>query len=310
MSADASLPTPTLRQRARATGAAVLGAALIALAVMLLPPLLSPYTLVLDTRLQLPTPELALPAHWERHPDDPDVREVRCDWHDGGPAGADDERRLRCEAQGSFGAFMTLPSPLKHPDARVRGFSASSTLDADGYLAWTLGPCLAVLGLALAIGRRRPWRADLAAARPLLRRPGWLLLPLAVSATIALAAQALGLIADDPATRALLVQPPLVAAMLLAPFWEELLLRGWLWQRLRATLPWWLTALLSTELFVALHAANPQMGESAFAYVASLTGAGFALAWLRERFDSVVVCIGAHWLQNASAAGLLLLAGG
>jgi membrane protease YdiL (CAAX protease family) len=188
------------------------------------------------------------------------------------------------------------------------------TADLEGsiskLLAWTLGPLLAAIGLIVALGRQRPWRADLANAVVALRRPWRVLAPAAAAISVAALANAAGWMDVDPAVERNMLdtfrQPAILALMLLAPLWEELLLRGWLWQRLRPTLPLWLTTLVVTELFVALHAGTPQMGVMSLAYVMALTASGLALAWLRERFDSVSLCILAHAIQNGTAAVMLL----
>jgi membrane protease YdiL (CAAX protease family) len=313
-----AIPMTTVRQRYRAAGGAVIVAAAIALLVMSI----SQFAIwVLPKRLQLdlsflpPLPAVALPIHWARAPHDERIRDLECDWRDGAAALADPAAPvvIRCRGRAS-GPVLFMPTPPMFQGPQWQTQSARMTADLEGsiskLLAWTLGPLLAAIGLIVALGRQRPWRADLANAVVALRRPWRVLAPAAAAISVAALANAAGWMDVDPAVERNMLdtfrQPAILALMLLAPLWEELLLRGWLWQRLRPTLPLWLTTLVVTELFVALHAGTPQMGVMSLAYVMALTASGLALAWLRERFDSVSLCILAHAIQNGTAAVMLL----
>lgn len=316
-----AIPTTTVWQRYRAAGGAVIVAASIALLVMItsqLAILVLPKRLQLDLSFLPPLPAVALPMRWAQAPHDERIRDLECDWRDGAAPLADPAAPvvIRCRGRASGPVlFMSTPPLFQGPQWQIQ--SAQMTADLEGplvkLLAWTLGPLLAAIGLIVALGRQRPWRADLARGLIAMRRPWRVLAPAAAALSVAALANAAGWMEVDPAVERSLLdtfrQPAILALMLLAPVWEELLLRGWLWQRLRPTLPLWLTTLVVTELFVALHAGNPQMGVMSLAYVAALTASGLALACLRERFDSVSLCILAHAIQNSTAAALLLAVG-
>ena len=311
-------PTTTVWQRYRAAGGDVIVAASLALLVMItsqLAILVLPKRLQLDLSFLPPLPAVSLPMYWPRAPHDERIRDLQCDWRDGVAPPADPAAPvvIRCRGSASGPVMFMSPPPL-FQGTEWQTQSAQMTTDLQGplvkLLAWTLGPILAAIGLIVALGRQRPWRADLARGLNAMHRPWRALAPAAAAICVAALANAAGWMEVDPAVEQSLLdtfrQPALLALMLIAPVWEELLLRGWLWQRLRPTLPLWLTTLVVTELFVALHAGNPQMGVTSLAYVAALTASGLALAWLRERFDSVSLCIIAHAIQNSTAAALLL----
>lgn len=313
-------PRLTLIQRYRIAGSSILAAAAIAVLVMAVPQLamlVLPKQQVLELAYHAPVPAIELPQAWQDLPPDYGFDQVRCDWRDGPPQPQADRVWIRCTGHMRSGIAILGPPPVfASAEWRLSQSSSRATLAGDGSLAliFALGPLLATLGLLYALGRQRSWRADLAQATTAMRRPWRALAPLTAAVSVMALATALGWTEVDPMQAESIGktfrEPALLLAMLLAPFWEELLLRGWLWQKLRPTLPWWLTAFLVTELFVALHIANPQMLLMPGVYIATLTASGLALAWLRERHGSVSLCILAHLTQNGAVAAALVFGTG
>jgi membrane protease YdiL (CAAX protease family) len=314
----ATLSQPSWIQRYRKSTASIAAAVAIAALVMVLPQLAAlilPKQHVLEVAWKMPIPAIELPQSWDDLPADYGFNQVRCDWRDQPPLADAELAWMRCTAQ-STGTSMFMPPPpaFQAPGWQVSRSSMTSRVASPSLqaLAFAVGPALAALGLMLVLGRGGYWRADLSRAATALRRPWRVLAPLTAALTMMALATLLGWTQVDPdraeAIGKLFQRPELLLAMLLAPFWEELLLRGWLWQQLRCRLPLWLTALVVTELFVALHAANPQMLLMPVAYIATLTASGLALAWLRERHGSVALCILAHLLQNGAVAAALVFA--
>jgi membrane protease YdiL (CAAX protease family) len=309
---------PSWIQRYRESTASIAATVAIAALVMVLPSLamlVLPKQHVLEVAWQMPIPAIELPQRWDDLPADYGFSQVRCNWRDQPPSPGAELAWMRCTGQSTgTSTFMPPPPAFQAPGWQVSRSSMNVNMASPGLrvLAFAAGPALATLGLILVLGRSTPWRADLARAATGLRRPWRALAPLTAALTVMSLATLLGWTQVDPdqaeAISKAFQKPELLLAMLLAPFWEELLLRGWLWQQLRGRLPLWLTALVVTELFVALHAANPQMLLMPVAYIATLTASGLALAWLRERHGSVALCILAHLLQNGAVAAALVFA--
>jgi membrane protease YdiL (CAAX protease family) len=90
----------------------------------------------------------------------------------------------------------------------------------------------------------------------------------------------------------------LAEAALWAPLFEEIGFRGLLFSGLRTRLRFGPAALLSAAAFAYSHPYDPS-GQFAILWI------GFLLAWLRERTGSLVPCILAHSLYNATQFALL-----
>jgi membrane protease YdiL (CAAX protease family) len=145
----------------------------------------------------------------------------------------------------------------------------------------------------LAVLARWPSRRDLQATKQALRVAPWILiLPLAFGATAAAAIVVRG---GSPALRDLEWHGFLVAPFLLGPLQEELLFRGFAYDRLART---GLTAAARGALisiaFVAIH--TPQLASPTF-WIAGLPVA-VGLFWIRHRHDSLALCIVVHGLTN------------
>lgn len=76
----------------------------------------------------------------------------------------------------------------------------------------------------------------------------------------------------------------------IAPFLEEIFFRGFIYQGLRQSWPWWLSAVFSSLLFAFFH------GDIIRALPLFLIG--FALCLLFERHRSLWPCIAFHMLHN------------
>lgn len=99
-----------------------------------------------------------------------------------------------------------------------------------------------------------------------------------------------------------LVMAVLVNLAILAPIYEELLFRGWLWTALRRSWGVWPTALATSGAWLALHA--PQ----GWTKVLFLLPLAVILSLLRHRTGSVRATIAVHMLNNARAFLLPLAA--
>jgi membrane protease YdiL (CAAX protease family) len=95
-----------------------------------------------------------------------------------------------------------------------------------------------------------------------------------------------------------------VAAVLGAPLFEEIALRGLVYTSLRTRFGPWSSAVVSAALFSLLHVYSPLSALILF------IGA-VASALVYERTRSLLPCIIAHWLNNAvvSAVSLLVFRG-
>lgn len=89
-----------------------------------------------------------------------------------------------------------------------------------------------------------------------------------------------------------------VALVVTAPLFEELVFRGYLWRVVGIAAPAWVAAVATTCLFAAYHVDPVHV-------VALLPGAVF-MGWLRYASRSIVPCMVAHLTNNAIATGLAL----
>ncbi len=88
-------------------------------------------------------------------------------------------------------------------------------------------------------------------------------------------------------------------AVVIAPFCEEMLFRGWLFTALRTRQPFGTTAWITASLFAFMHITAGAL------YALLIFPVGLVLAFARERYGSIKPTIVIHGLFNASA---LLLA--
>ncbi len=78
-----------------------------------------------------------------------------------------------------------------------------------------------------------------------------------------------------------------------APITEELIFRGALFRHMSARLHWIVAAFFSAMLFAYMHSYGPLM-------VAPLVALGFMFAFMRQWRGSIVSCITAHFIHNAT----------
>lgn len=93
----------------------------------------------------------------------------------------------------------------------------------------------------------------------------------------------------------------ILESLVLAPFMEELVMRGWFYTALRTKLAAWPTIIVTAVIFAALHS-----GVSPGAVLATLP-LGLAAGYLRERTGSVRATIAFHLLHNGAAVASLAL---
>lgn len=93
----------------------------------------------------------------------------------------------------------------------------------------------------------------------------------------------------------------LIAAVVLAPLWEELVFRGFLLSALAKTrLGFWPAAVISSALWTALHAGYSWPG------LVSVLLAGLGLSWIMQRTGSMKAVVVAHAVINAFAVAAIL----
>ena len=165
----------------------------------------------------------------------------------------------------------------------------------------TLG-CLPLIGILAFACRRWGWRVSeyLALTRPRGRYVwlalGGFALAFAASATLSL----FGSLADDPDTSMNGLVATLFGAMILAPIWEELIFRGFLYRGLAASrLGTAGTIVLTALIWASLHFDKTWLGFT------DIFVAGLVLGWLRWRTGSTYVTIAVHAMQNAIAGAAI-----
>ncbi len=92
-----------------------------------------------------------------------------------------------------------------------------------------------------------------------------------------------------------------ILAVILAPFAEELLFRGWIYTSLRSRFGMWIALLVSSAVFAGLHY------EDTHIYALVVFPIGLALGALRERTGSLKASISFHAFFNATAYVLAAL---
>lgn len=169
--------------------------------------------------------------------------------------------------------------------------------------------------LALFLAWRYDWRGELAA---LARLPATAIAQVAVpflAGTVFLVVAAnlgalLGWVRQPdftPAQQAAFFGTGGMVLMLLwAPVWEELLFRGWLYQKLQGALPPWLAAFAITDLFVLAHAGTAQAMPYPAPYLGAVFVFSLAMSWLRRRHQSLLLCMAAHLFNNAVTVAAML----
>lgn len=166
--------------------------------------------------------------------------------------------------------------------------------------------------LALWLARRHDWRSEWQALRRLSawRMAGATLLPVGTAMLLTAAglalAQWLGWVAG-PAIRPDELWPIFAGlgflpfGLTLAPVVQELLFRGWWFDRLRGLLKPWLIASVGTMIFLLLHVVPAQFMPFPAIALAGVLALSLALYWLRWWSNSVLLCIVAHLLHNSLA---------
>jgi membrane protease YdiL (CAAX protease family) len=93
-----------------------------------------------------------------------------------------------------------------------------------------------------------------------------------------------------------------IAAVMLAPLWEELTFRGFLLSALaKGRLGFWPAAVVSTGLWTLLHTGYSWPG------LTSVFLAGLGLSWIIQRTGSMRAAVVAHGVINASSLAIALL---
>lgn len=99
----------------------------------------------------------------------------------------------------------------------------------------------------------------------------------------------------------------LLGSMLLAaPLLEELIFRGVFFDLLRKRIGWLATAVLGSLSFLAMHNLEMIGSSISASQVSALVAASLALFYLREKTNSIVVCISAHFIFNLMALAVQL----
>lgn len=84
-----------------------------------------------------------------------------------------------------------------------------------------------------------------------------------------------------------------IAVCVLAPLFEELVFRGFLWDALDRTLPTWIVWLVTSVIFAAYHL-DPVQGTA-------VLFTGLVLGWIRWRTGSIWTAVLAHMVNNSLA---------
>ena len=167
---------------------------------------------------------------------------------------------------------------------------------------------LAIVAVA-AIRGGRDW-AGLLALRSWRPRRHWLLIGGLFVLTIAWeVAASMGIEHIHPAAKDWIVAPKetpwivgfLALAVLLGPFAEEFLFRGWMYTSLRAGFGVPVAILVTSVLFAVAH------WESTHLYALAVFPVGLALAFVRERTGSIAASFVFHALYNGAASVMLFV---
>lgn len=96
--------------------------------------------------------------------------------------------------------------------------------------------------------------------------------------------------------------------VVIAPFVEEILMRGLLFTSLRQKVPFWLAAVITSVLFAVLHLGGGEQGAGPLWIAAVDTFVlSLVLCYLRERTGRLWAGIGLHMLKNSIAFAALFL---
>jgi len=139
-------------------------------------------------------------------------------------------------------------------------------------------------------------RQDVRAARSAWKSPQWwwVLVPMAGGGLWSIAANSgMFSLANTILPRDVL-WPGLFSLAVVAPVYEEVTYRGWLYT-LRPSLPWWVFALVTSAPFALSH------GETALPTVYFFFS-GILLAWVLYRTRSILLTMLAHGIHNVVAA--------
>lgn len=113
-------------------------------------------------------------------------------------------------------------------------------------------------------------------------------------------------VAQDPTAAPLL----LLATLVLAPFAEELVYRGVVFQGMRARAGFWPAALVSAAAFTLPHLGDGGGAVADMVIAIGILPLGILFAAAMERWGSLLVCAAAHSAYNAGGVVILLLTSG
>jgi membrane protease YdiL (CAAX protease family) len=114
------------------------------------------------------------------------------------------------------------------------------------------------------------------------------------------------IVAQDPAAVPLLV----LATLVLAPFAEELVYRGIVFQGMRARTGFWPAALVSAAAFTLPHLGDGGGAVADLVIAIGILPLGILFAAAMERWGSLLLCAAAHSAYNAGGVAILLLTSG
>lgn len=147
-------------------------------------------------------------------------------------------------------------------------------------------------------------RDDLATLYSLIRKqPQFLLVPYGASVI----AMSMTLVAVPYETQAVtragvfgsdLALSAALTAILAAPFLEEVLFRGLIYDLLRKYMPWGVATILGSLSFMAMHSLQLAGGINGIPQSVGVFSAGVGLCWLRRQTSSLSACILAHAIAN------------
>lgn len=165
---------------------------------------------------------------------------------------------------------------------------------ASAFLAFVL----AMLPFAWFSARRIDWTRERANATKLLRQaPVCLLAPFVMMALAGVIVSLSGMpFADMRLTSLGLTSFAVV--VLVGPFMEECIFRGWAWRKLSETMSTAFVVLLTSLAFAAIHLPS-DVGTWLL-----LIASGLGLGWLRHRSGSVLAAFTGHALSNALALSI------
>lgn len=109
----------------------------------------------------------------------------------------------------------------------------------------------------------------------------------------------------------------LIQGLILAPIFEEIVFRSWLYDRRARKYAFWIQASINSWFFCLFHAAVFGIGlvlgyslnpiQASIGLFPTIFAISFFLFWLRKKFDSVLLCAVVHSFYNTVMFGLMVL---